>query len=78
MTGYFENKILVNSLWKKGSLKAFLEDTLKENVEYNKKNLWVVDTKNEAESLVWKKEKALKDYGLKNRIFHHYIQESLN
>ena len=76
MTGYFENKILVNSLWKKGSLKASLEDTLEENVEYNKKNLWVVGTKNEAESLVI--EKALKDYGLKNRIFHHYIQESLN
>ena len=76
MTGYFENKILVNSLWKKRSLKASLEDTLEENVEYNKKNLWVVGTKNEAESLVI--EKALKDYGLKNRIFHHYIQESLN
>ena len=37
MTGYFANKILVNSLWKKGSLKASLEDTLEENVEYNKK-----------------------------------------
>ena len=27
-------------------------------IEYHKKNLWVVDTKNEAESLVWKKEKS--------------------
>ena len=30
MTGYFANKILINSLWKKGSLKASLDDTLKQ------------------------------------------------
>ena len=30
MTGYFANKILKNYLWKKGSLKASLDDTLKQ------------------------------------------------
>jgi len=33
MTGYFANKILVTSLWKKGSLKASIDDILEAKIE---------------------------------------------
>ena len=60
MTGYFANKILVTSLWKKGSLKASFDNTLEANVESDKKKLEIFEAHYKTDSLC-QIEKALKD-----------------
>ena len=60
MTGYFANKILINSLWKKGSLKASLDDTLKQLQNIIKKTFEQLIPKMKLKALFEKKKKLSK------------------